>query len=258
MAQVKQEEWKEQWSKFGYNESFLFKDWIYPVKIEDFKDKSVLECGCGGGQHTSFMAPYAKEIVAVDLNTIEIAKECNRKFDNIQYIGADVSTMDLDRKFDIVLSIGVVHHTDNPDKTVENFIRHLKKGGRLVLWVYSKEGNFCVEKIVEPLRKIFLKKMKRNHLIKLSQFLTFLLYVPVYTIYLLPFKWLPYYEYFSNFRKLSFNRNTLNVFDKLNAPQVEFINRERVDQWLNTNTFDDVHISSYKGVSWRASGRKKD
>jgi SAM-dependent methyltransferase len=258
MEQVKQAEWREQWSMFTDNESFLFRDWIYPLKLEDFKDKSVLECGCGGGQHTSFIAPYAREILAVDLNTIEIARKRNKKAKNIRYLEADISTMDLDRKFDIVFSIGVVHHTDAPDKTVANLIRHVKKGGMLILWVYSKEGNFLVENVVEPLRRIFFAKMKRNYLAKLSRVITLLLYLPVYTIYLLPFRRLPYYEYFTNFRKLSFYRNTLNVFDKLNAPQVEFISRERVEGWLNSNNFEDIHIRPYKGVSWTASGKRKN
>jgi hypothetical protein len=31
---------------------FLFADWIYPNTINDFREKDVLECGCGRGQHT--------------------------------------------------------------------------------------------------------------------------------------------------------------------------------------------------------------
>jgi len=77
------------------------------------------------------------------------------------------------------------------------------------------------------------------------------------SIYLLPLRFLPYYEYFENFRKMSFYRNNLNVFDKLNAPQVEFISSERIQKWFNNKEFEDVHISSYKGVSWRVTGRKK-
>ena len=83
------------------------------------------------------------------------------------------------------------------------------------------------------------------------------MYMPIYTIYLLPLKFLPFYEYFQNFRKLTFYRNTLNVFDKLNAPQVDFISRERIAKWFNANDFTDIHISSYKGVSWSGSAVKK-
>lgn len=242
---------------FEDKEVFLFRDWIYPNTLDDFKDKEVLECGCGGGQHTSFVAPFAKEIVAVDLNTKDIAADKSRSLANAAFLEADISQMDLGREFDIVFSIGVVHHTDDPDKTVANLKRHLAGGGRLILWVYSKEGNSLVRNIVEPLRKAFLKNLNRKRLLTLSKAITFLLYISVYTLYKLPFKSLPYYDYFRNFRKLTFARNTLNVFDKLNAPQVIFISKEMVERWFPKEEFEDVRISPYLGVSWRASGTKR-
>ena len=58
-------------------------------------------------------------------------------------------------------------------------------------------------------------------------------------------------------RKLGFKRNNLNVFDKLNAPQTIFIKRDTIKEWFNPNEFSDVHISPYKGVSWRAAGSLK-
>ena len=73
VMQGKQMEWAEQWELFEDDELFLFRDWIYPNTLDDFRGKNVLECGCGGGQHTEFVASYAKSITAVDLNTIEIA-----------------------------------------------------------------------------------------------------------------------------------------------------------------------------------------
>jgi len=257
MKQNKQKEWYEQWNMLQDNELFLFKEWIYPNLIEDFKDKEVLECGCGGGQHTSFIAPYAKSITAVDLNTIDIAQKSNNKYNNIQFVEDDIATMNLGKQFDIVFSIGVVHHTNNPDLTVENLKKHVKPNGKLILWVYSKEGNYMVYRFVEPIRKLFLTNISRNGLLKLSKIITFLIYVPIYTIYLLPFSFLPFFEYFQNFRKLSFYRNTLNVFDKLNAPQVQFISKARVEKWMEHTIFSEVNISPYKGVSWRITGIKK-
>jgi 2-polyprenyl-3-methyl-5-hydroxy-6-metoxy-1,4-benzoquinol methylase len=257
MAQLKQSEWHEQWQMFQDEEIFLFKDWIYPNTLEDFKDKEVLEAGCGGGQHTLFIAPYAKTVTAVDLNTVEIARERNEAFHNIEFIEADIAEMNLQRQFDIVFCIGVIYHTDDPDKTVNNLKQHVKPGGKLILWVYSEEGNFLVRKFVEPIRKIFLQNMSRNNLMSLSSVITSMMYLPIYTIYLLPLKFLPYYSYFENFRKMSFGRNNLNVFDKLNAPQVDFISRKRIGHWFSEEEFESIHISSYKNVSWRGSGTKR-
>jgi len=241
---------------FKDEETFLFKDWIWPNALDDFKGKEVLECGCGSGQHTALIAPYAKKVTAVDLNTVDIAAERNKEFGNIEFIEADIATMDLGKKFDIVFSIGVVHHTDNPDMTVENLKRHLKTGGKLILWVYSEEGNFLVKSVVDPIRKAFLRKISRKKLFTISRCITCLMYIPIYSIYRIPFRFLPYYEYFKNFRNMSFERNNLNVFDKLNAPQVDFISEARIKKWFDKE-FENVHISPYNGVSWRASGIKK-
>jgi SAM-dependent methyltransferase len=257
MGQKKQSEWHEQWSMLQDDELFLFKDWIHPVTLDDFKNKEVLECGCGGGQHTSYVAPQAKHHTAVDLNTPDLAQKRNAQFSNITYIEADIAKMDLQKQFDFVFSVGVVHHTDSPDATFENMKKHTKQGGKTIVWVYSKEGNWMVEKLVEPIRKSILVKMSRKGLLNLSRIVTALMYLPIYTIYLLPLKFLPFYEYFQNFRKLSFYRNVLNVFDKLNAPQVDFISRARIEKWFNTNDYTDIHISAYKAVSWRGSAVKK-
>jgi SAM-dependent methyltransferase len=254
--QKKQSEWHEQWSMLQDDELFLFKEWISPITIEDFKNKEILECGCGGGQHTMFIAPYAKHITAVDLNTTDIAKERNARFNNVEFVEADIAKMDLGKQYDIVFSIGVVHHTDNPDATAENMAKHVKSGGMLIFWVYSEEGNGMVKYMVEPIRKLVLTKMSRKSLLAISKIITLLMYIPIYTIYFLPLKRMPYYEYFQNFRRMTFYRNTLNVFDKLNAPQVDFISKQRITNWF-AKGFENITINSYKGVSWSGSGTKK-
>ena len=251
-TQAHQSEWLEQWKLLQDNELFLFQEWIAPYTLAAFKDKTVLEAGCGGGQHTHFMAPYAKHITAVDLNTIILAKERNQSFNHIDYVEADVATMDLQKQFDMVVCIGVLQHTDSPEKTIINLKKHLKPGGLLLVWCYSAEGNLLTRYLVEPWRKLMLKNYSRSNLLTLSKVITALMYIPIYTFYLLPLRFLPYYEYFQNFRKMSFYRNTLNVFDKLNAPQTDFISKARAEKYVQD--LEKGSVLPYKGVSWRMSG----
>jgi hypothetical protein len=99
-------------------------------------------------------------------------------------------------------------------------------------------------------------KISKPSLRGVAKMLTAAMYAPVYTIYLLPARFLPFYEYFGNWRKLGFNQNYLNVFDKLNAPQTYFLRRKTIEKWFNPQEFSNVSISPYKGVSWRACGIK--
>lgn len=259
-GQTQQSEWHEQWSMFRDSERFLFEEWIKPAAIEDFRDKDVLEAGCGGGQHTSFVAPVARNVTAVDLNTADIARHFNRDHGNVSFVEADIATMDLGRCFDIVFCIGVIHHTDNPGETFENLYRHVKPGGKMIVWTYSSEGNALVEYGVEPIRRLFIRHLPRKVVSGISTLLTALMYPVVYTIYQVEaFRFLPFFDYFKNFRKMSFGRNALNVFDKLNAPQTIFTTREVAESWFSRERFDEETISivPYAGVSYSLVGTKR-
>ncbi|MBT6052576.1 MAG: class I SAM-dependent methyltransferase [Candidatus Scalindua sp.] len=257
---TEQNEWYEQWSIFDNKDLFLFEDWIFPATIEDFRDKTVLECGCGGGDHTAIVGQVAKSVTAVDLNTIELARERNRKLDNVTFLKADIATMALSEQFDVVFCIGVIHHTDDPEKTFQSIYQHCKPGGKIIIWTYSAEGNELVRFIVEPIRKILLKNLSRKILLYISRAITIALYPVIYTVYITElFSFLPYFDYFRNFRKMTFKRNVSNVFDKLNAPQTHFITFEKCKAWFNEARFvqQSISIRKYVNVSWCLSGVKK-
>ena len=255
--QSKQQEWFDQWNRYQAQELFLFKDWIFPFTLEDFRECTVLEAGCGSGQHTAFIAPFAKSVVAVDLNTVPIARERNQAHRNVSFVEGDIGTLELGQQFDVVLSIGVVHHTDDPDRTVANLIHHLKPGGTLLLWVYSQEGNWLTERVIEPFRRTLLARRSRDVVAAVSWPLTVVLMGLAYTLYRLPIPGLPYAEYLKNARAMSWRRNFLNIFDKLNAPQTQLISRVRAEKWLSPALFEAIRITPYCGVSWRVQGRLK-
>lgn len=212
----------------------------------------VLDAGCGHGTHAALAARHAAKVVAVDLNTAAVASERRPSAANIEFVEGDVACFDDGRRFDAVYCIGVAHHTDDPDKTVAHLRSLVKPGGRLILWVYSREGNGLNRCLLEPLKTAGLSLFPRPVLAALSHAFTAALYPLVHTLYRLPLTFLPYYLYFENWRRLSYARNRLNVFDKLNAPVTHFISKERAESW--TRGLTNVHISPYVGVSWRVSG----
>lgn len=259
MANDIKEPWAFQWSTFFQdrdiieNDLALFRDWIYPNRLEDFSGKSVLDCGCGRGQHLKFLLGYIESGAGVDLNTSEIARKYTDS-ENLTFYEGDISKIEPAEKYDVVYSLGVLHHTDNPTRSFANIKKFLKPGGRMIVWVYSHEGNLLNKLFLKPFNRSAGRRMNRNLLLRLAWLITVLLYLPVFTVYLLPLPWLPFYDYFKLFRILTFKKKFQNVFDKLNAPQTHFIKKATLQEWFNHNEFDDIHISRYAGVSWRASG----
>ena len=251
-SQPRQGEWTYQWSVLEDSETWLFEQWIAPRRFEDFRGKTVLDAACGPGHHLRVAARYAKRTVGVDLNTVALAREKTRDLPNVDIVEGDIASWDSGERFDVVYCIGAVHHTANPDETVRHLSQLLKPGGLLILWVYAWEGNTLNRWLVEPIKRMSIRHLPRSVVLGVGHVLTLALYPIVHTIYRLPLSFLPYHSYFGNFRQLSYKRNLLNVFDKLNAPVTHFITRSQAERWMQG--FDDVHISQYVGVSWRISG----
>ena len=64
--------------------------------------------------------------------------------------------------FDIVFSIGVIHHLENPKLAVFKMCQSLKSNGIITLWVYGYENNEWIVNYFNPLRNLIFKS---NHLI---------------------------------------------------------------------------------------------
>jgi ubiquinone/menaquinone biosynthesis C-methylase UbiE len=98
----------------------------------------VLDVATGGG-HTAFaLAPYASEVVALDLTRpmLEVAqREAQvRGLANISYLEGDAQTLPCeDASFDIVTCRHAPHHFPRVREAAREWARVLKPGGRLLL-----------------------------------------------------------------------------------------------------------------------------
>ncbi|HXB99737.1 MAG TPA: class I SAM-dependent methyltransferase [Terriglobales bacterium] len=114
---------------------FLAKTALRP---EDLKGKLVLDVGCGMGRFAEVATRWGARVVGVDLSAAaEVAAKnlADRDFVAFQ---ADVFALPFaPESFDVIYSIGVLHHTPDCEAAVKALAKYLKPGGLLVVWLYS-------------------------------------------------------------------------------------------------------------------------
>jgi len=113
----------------------------------DFKGKTVLDAGTGTG-HRLIAAAAAFEqtrFLAVDISEIplRIAREAAELegIKNVEF--QSFNLMEDGRKlgrFDMVLSMGVIHHLSDPAHGIRNLVGNLNEEGIIFLYVYGKHG----------------------------------------------------------------------------------------------------------------------
>lgn len=104
--------------------------------------KRILDVGCGNGYVLSRYAMQKAEVYGVDLTetAVELSK---RRFELMELDGnfktTDGETLSFpDDYFDIVCSMGVLHHIENPSPMIDEMRRVLKPGGKMILMLYYR------------------------------------------------------------------------------------------------------------------------
>jgi len=107
---------------------------------EDVKGKLVLDVGCGAGRFSEVVSRWGGEVIGVDLSySVDAAFENIGIRENAHFVQADIFNLPFRQEtFDIVFSIGVLHHTLNTKKAFNGIVAYVKQGGRLAIWVYSR------------------------------------------------------------------------------------------------------------------------
>lgn len=106
-------------------------------KLLDFTElngqQDFLEVGCGNGVVTKYLAQkYGSQVTGIDIDPqqIELARKDADAIASIRYYEADATSLPFkDGAFDIVLSLGVLHHIENWLEALKEIKRVLKHGG---------------------------------------------------------------------------------------------------------------------------------
>jgi 2-polyprenyl-3-methyl-5-hydroxy-6-metoxy-1,4-benzoquinol methylase len=114
------------------------------IPFADIRGKRVLEIGCGLGAHAQLLAEAGCCLTAIDITPRAV--ELTRKRLALNGITADVRLMDAehmefeDGEFDFIWSWGVIHHSANPERIMQEVHRVLRPSGEFRLMVYHQSS----------------------------------------------------------------------------------------------------------------------
>lgn len=126
--------------------------------LPDFKDKSVLDLGCGYGWHCIYAVDNgASSVIGVDLSRkmLDIAEQKN-KTPKIHYLCCAIEDYDYPKEcFDVILSSLAFHYVKDYAEVIKKIHSSLKSGGQFIFsvehpvftaqgsqqWYFAKDGS---------------------------------------------------------------------------------------------------------------------
>lgn len=111
------------------------------IKVSEFIDEtdSVLECACGTGAITEEIAKKAQMVLATDFaeGMLKRASKKCRKYSNVSFRQEDITDIkSADNSFDKVVAGNVIHLLPEPEKALNELLRVVKPGGKVIIPTY--------------------------------------------------------------------------------------------------------------------------
>ena len=252
----------EQWVRFPTHEGFyvsqeLLRDICEPLlPIEEFHGARIAEIGSGTGRivqmildagaaHVTALEPS----VAYDVLRRNLAPHGAR----VSYIHATGDRLPAGSHFDIVVSIGVLHHIPDPESAVAAAYHALRPGGRMLIWLYGYEGNAAYLAAVTPLRWLTTRLpaaptewLARALNVAVAGYLAACKVVP-----------LPLRGYMTHVMgKFTSERRVQVIYDQLKPAYAKYYKQREAIALLTSAGFRNVRVHHRHGYSWTVLGEK--
>lgn len=257
----------DQWSRFTGNEGWygslaLFNDIVAPFLSDaDFRGKVVVDVGSGTGRIVGMLLEAgASRVYAIEPATAAFG-ELRRTVDglerkaDVRCIHARGDAWHVDEPVDFVTSIGVVQFIPDPRPTMRRCFEALRPGGRIVLWLYSRENNELYLRFALPLRTV-TTRLPHWALRVVVEVAYWALLVYRFASRFLP---LPMKKYLARvWSPMTPHKRRLMIYDQLNPSYVKYHTRQEAEDLVRDAGFGDVRSHHRHGYSWCVVGTKPE
>ena len=261
----------DEWGKFHVFSDNMIEEWVedYFDIINDTiinKNTYVLDIGCGSGRWTKYLSNKANFIEAVDpSDSIFAADNLLGNIKNVRLSKASIENIPFaDGSFDFVMSVGVLHHTPDPQKSMIDCVKKVKTGGYFYCYLYHNLESMSwrlklLFNISEGVRKVVSKLPGR-----IKAFVCDILAVIIYMPFILWVRFLiaiglkktAFKMPLSSYHDKSFFSIRNDSLDKFGTALEHRYSKKEVEQLMTNSGLTDIVISN--GIPlYHAVGRKK-
>lgn len=229
-----------------------FRGWTSALKREDWRGLTFLDVGCGMGRNSYWPMTYgAAGGLAIDIDdrSLQSARRTLARFPEVRVTRRSAYDIGHADEFDIVYSIGVIHHLQSPELALEQMVKAAKPGGRVMIWVYGRENNGWIALVLDPVRKTLLSRLPIGLVHHLSVY-------PATLLWLLLRAGFGRIAYLRLARQFSFSHLRSIAFDQMLPKIAHYWPGEVVERMLREQGLLDVRLVWVNEMSWCAIGTK--
>jgi 2-polyprenyl-3-methyl-5-hydroxy-6-metoxy-1,4-benzoquinol methylase len=224
---------------------------LFPFPLDQLEGKLILDAGVGSGRLSEVLLKHGARVVGVDLSyAIETAHDnLTSKYSDCAFAQGDLLALPLkEAAFDIVMCVGVLHHTPDPKRAFMEIARRVRPGGLIAINMYAAYNKAFVESTK------FFRSIAR----KLpTEALWYASYAAIPLSYLYRIPWLG-----------GVGRNVLPIgqgpswrwvhldtFDWYSPHHVSFHTHGEVQEWFDEAGFEQAHVAKVNSVAMTARRR---
>jgi len=231
-----------------------------PVRWKGLK---VLDAGCGMGRWLHFALKAGAKVVGMDVSAaIDVAAA--REGSDADFVQADLRFPPFAREsFDLVYSLGVLHHLEEPTAGVRALAKLVRPGGELRLYVYRTLDDEPVWKRVLLQAVTALRHVTTRLPFPLVHVVSWMVAAGATGLSLWPRRLLRRWPWgdrltrglpLTQYTDVPFRMVVSEQFDRLVAPIEGRFRRDEVERWLTDVGFEVVAVLPELG--WRAISRR--
>jgi SAM-dependent methyltransferase len=261
------EEWNE-FSTFDDSELEHIGNEYFDIVTEKHIDSNaiVLDVGCGTGRWSRYISQRVRFVEAIDPSSaIFNAVDFNEKVSNIRFSQAGVDCIPFeDESFDLVFSLGVLHHIPDTQAAMHACVQKVKKGGFFLVYLYysldNRGGAYKFLFKCSNLLRGSISKMPFSAKKIICNTIAYTTYWPLARLGLLGKKLFPNASFYKKIPLFYYHDKSIHIMkndslDRFGTPLEQRFSKLEITEMMKACGLDEIEFSN-QAPYWHAIGKR--